>query len=84
MNSPAPEYYNVRAVSLSMPLRMEAKKKRTRVGVSVLCVGVPVLGLGLYGFIRGGAMILGVWGTVFGVALIATGIAVLMKAAKAS
>ena len=83
MNQLPPDIYNARPEgSISMPLRMEAKKKKKRVGVVLVAVGAPILGLGIFGFIRGGAMMLGVWGTVFGIGLLATGIAVLMKAAK--
>ncbi len=69
-------------VSLSMPLRLEAKKKRTRLGVILLVIGLPLLALGIFGFLRGGAMMLGVWGSAFGAALLCTGAVVLKKASQ--
>lgn len=73
--------YNVGG-PVSMPLRMEAKRKKTRLGIIAICVGVPALGAGVFGFARGGAEMLGVWGVGLGVIMIAVGIVMLKKANK--
>lgn len=67
-------------VTFSMPLRMEAKRKRTRAGTAALAVGVPILCLGIFGFARGGAELLGVWGVGVGALLIGVGAFFLKKA----
>jgi hypothetical protein len=58
---------------LSLDLRMEKKRRRTKVGIFCLVAGVAMLGIGGFGVARGGADILGVWGLVMGVALVGTG-----------
>ena len=70
------------ASPLSLPLRMEAKKKRSRLGYIALAVGIPLTGLGIFGFARGGAEMLGIWGVGFGLGATALGIAILVKGAK--
>jgi hypothetical protein len=66
---------------LSLDLRMEKKRRRTKVGIFCLVVGVVSLGIGGFGLARGGADILGVWGLVMGVALVGTGAYMLKRAA---
>lgn len=65
---------------LSLDLRMEKKRRRTKVGISCVVAGVAALGVGILGLTRGGAYILGVWGLVMGVALVATGAYMLKRA----
>jgi hypothetical protein len=62
---------------------MEAKRKRSRLGTVAVVLGVVLLGLGIYGFARGGAELLGIWGVGFGVGALAVGIVLLKKAAAA-
>ncbi len=66
---------------LSLDLRMEKKRRRTKVGIFCLVAGVALLGIGGFGLSRGGADILGVWGLVTGVALVGTGAYTLKRAA---
>jgi hypothetical protein len=66
---------------LSLDLRMEKKRRRTKVGISCLIAGVIMLGVGGFGMSRGGADILGVWGLIMGVALVGTGAYTLKRAA---
>lgn len=67
---------------VSLPLRLEAKRKKTRLGILGIALGVPLLGAGVFGFARGGAEMLGIWGVGLGVILIAIGIVMLKKASK--
>lgn len=68
---------------LSLPIRMEAKKKKRRVGIVFTVIGVVLTGVGIFGFATSGALILGIWGLGMGLILGAVGITMLMKAAKA-
>jgi hypothetical protein len=61
---------------------MEAKKKKNRAGLAFLVIGLLLLGLGIFGFARGGAEMLGIWGTALGVGLSALGVIILVNAAK--
>jgi drug/metabolite transporter (DMT)-like permease len=66
---------------LSLDLRMEKKRRRTKVGIACIVAGVILLAIGGFGLLRGGADILGVWGLVMGVALVGTGGYTLRRAA---
>jgi hypothetical protein len=66
---------------LSLHLRMERKRRRTRVGTFCVVAGVALLGIGGFGLLRGGAEVLGVWGLAMGAALVATGGYTLRRAA---
>lgn len=68
--------------TFSMPLRVETKRKRTRAGLAGLLIGLPLIGLGIFGFARGGAEMLGVWGIAVGVLATLTGVLFLKKAAR--
>lgn len=68
---------------LSLPLRMEAKRKRNRVGVIALVIGLGLTAVGVGAFLRGGAEVLGIWGLGFGVGLSTLGAVLIVKAAKA-
>lgn len=63
---------------------MEAKRRKSRAGFAALAVGCVFLALGVYGFARGGAELLGIWGVAFGVGASALGITLLKKASKAT
>jgi len=76
-----PPVYSVGPMSL--PLRMEAKRKKTRAGAAFLVIGLLLLSLGIFGFARGGAEMLGIWGTALGVGLSALGVFILVGASKA-
>lgn len=68
---------------LSLPIRMEAKKKKRRTGIVFTVLGVVLVGVGIYGFATSGALILGIWGTAMGIILGAVGVVMLKKAAAA-
>ena len=61
---------------------MEAKRRKSRAGAAAVAVGLVFLALGIYGFARGGAELLGIWGVVFGVGGLALGGSLLAKASK--
>ena len=67
---------------LSLPFRTVQKTKKKRAGMALVIVGVPLLALGIFGFARGGAEMLGVWGVVVGLGLIAAGSAVFLRASR--
>lgn len=62
---------------------MEAKKKKRRVGIVFTVIGVLLTGVGIFGFARGGALMLGIWGLGMGLVLFALGVGLMLKAAKA-
>src|SRR5262249_41370078 len=64
---------NMESAPLARDLRMEKKRRPTKVGISCIVAGVILLGIGGFGLMRGGADILGVWGLLMGAALVATG-----------
>ena len=64
MDEPAP---------LSLDLRMEKKRRRTRVGIFCIVAGVILLLIGGFGLSRGGADVLGFWGLGMGAALVGMG-----------
>lgn len=66
---------------LSLDLRMEKKRRRTKVGVFCIVSGVILLAIGAFGLLRGGAQVLGVWGLIMGAVVLATGIYTLYRAA---
>jgi len=74
MEEPAP---------LSLEFRTVQKKKKVRAGVALVVVGLPLTALGVFGFARGGAEMLGVWGVGVGIAISVAGAVVLMRASKA-
>jgi hypothetical protein len=61
---------------------MEAKKKRRKTGIIFTVIGVVLTGVGAFGFARGGAMMLGVWGLGMGLLMGAVGIGLIMKSSK--
>ncbi len=67
---------------LSLPIRMEAKRRKSRAGIAALVLGIIFLALGIYGFAIGGAELLGLWGLVFGIGASGAGITILVKASK--
>jgi len=68
---------------LSLEFRTVQKKKRKRAATAILVAGVLITASGVYGFARGGAEMLGVWGLGLGGFLTVLGIMMLMRAAKA-
>ncbi|HEY3235085.1 MAG TPA: hypothetical protein VGJ84_10220 [Polyangiaceae bacterium] len=66
---------------LSLDLRTEKKRRRTRVGTACVAFGAGLSALGAFAFIRGGAEILGIWGLGFGAGLLVVGVVTLRKAA---
>jgi hypothetical protein len=68
---------------LSLEFRTVQKAKKKKAGIALVVIGVPLVGLGIFGFARGGAEMLGVWGLGVGIALIAAGVVVIRAAARA-
>lgn len=73
MDEPAP---------LSLEFRTVQKNKKRRAGIAIVAIGVALTGVGVFGFARGGAEMLGVSGLGVGVALTVLGVVVLMRVAK--
>jgi hypothetical protein len=66
---------------MSLLLRQEKKGRRTKVGIFVCMVGAALLGVGIFGSMRGGAEFLAMWAIAFGLAGLAIGVYTLRKAA---
>lgn len=66
--------------SLSMPIRMEQKRKRTRAGSTAIAVGVLLLGGAGYNAIRSGSELIAVYLAIVGIGLLAMGITLHAKA----
>jgi hypothetical protein len=70
--------------SLSLPIRMEKKRKRTKAGVAAEIVGAALLSAGIYNFTRSGSELIAVYLTVMAVGLLVVGLSVLLRSAKTS
>jgi hypothetical protein len=70
--------------SLSLPIRLEKKRKRTKAGVAAEIVGAALLSAGVYNFTRSGSELIAAYLTVMAVALLVVGLAVLLRAPKTS
>lgn len=68
--------------SLSLPIRMEKKRKRTRVGTAALVVAAPFLAGAGYNFTIRGSELIAVWLTLMGLGALAVGITSLRRASK--
>lgn len=69
-------------LSLSMPIRMEKKRKQTRTGIVALVLGVGPLAGAAYNFQRGGAVLIAVCLSLFAAALLAVGVIKLNTASR--
>jgi hypothetical protein len=68
--------------SLSLPIRIEKQRKRTRAGVAAEVAGAILLGAGLYNFTKSGSELIAVYLTVMATGLLVLGLTVLLRAAK--
>ncbi len=77
------DYYAPRnEPSLSLPIRMEKKRKRTRFGTIALIAGVAMLGGTAYNLTRSGTEVIAIYLGILGIALLAIGITQFTKASK--
>jgi len=77
------DYYPTRPeTSLSMPIRMEKKRKRTKTGILALSIGLVLLGAAGYCLKGTGSEVIAAYAGVFGIALSGVGISLLVKANK--
>ena len=77
------DYYPTRPeTSLSMPIRMEKKRKRTKTGMLALTIGIALLGAAGYCLTGTGSEVIAAYSGAFGIALSGLGISLLVKAKK--
>ena len=67
---------------LSLPIRLERKKKRTRLGIMALVAGSILLAAGGYNFTVKGSELLAGWLTLMAAGALALGLSSLRRAAK--
>lgn len=68
--------------SLSLPIRMEKRRKRLRLGVIALAIGTALGAAGGYGFtIRGSELIAG-WLTLMALGALGLGVSSVIRASK--
>ena len=70
--------------SLSLPIRMEKKRKRTKAGVAAEIAGAAFLSAGIYNFTQSGSELIAAYLTVMAVALLVVGLTVLLRSPKMS
>jgi len=70
--------------SLSLPIRMEKKRKRTKAGVAAEIAGAALLGAGIYNFTKSGSELIAIYLTVMAVALLVLGLSVLLRSPRVS
>jgi hypothetical protein len=68
--------------SLSLPIRMEQKRKRTRVGAVAMLVGVVLLGGAGYNFSRTGSELIATYLAVLALILLGVGISQVGRASR--
>ena len=79
------ENYNINSgPSLSLPIRMEKKRKKTQAGIGSLVVGVGAASAAVYSFMHPGSEVIGVYTSIIAVATLGLGISLLGKAAKSA
>ncbi len=77
------EYYAPRnEPSLSLPIRLEKKRKRTRAGTIALCAGIAMLGGTAYNLSRSGTEVIALYLGILGAALLGIGITQFVRASK--
>jgi hypothetical protein len=69
------------AAPVSLAMRQHAKKKTLSAGIIATVIGVPLIGISIFYFARGGAEMLGVVTGALGLGITAVGISQLRKAA---
>jgi hypothetical protein len=67
---------------LSLPIRMEQKKKRTRTGTATLIAGLALLGGAAYNFTQPGYELIAIYLTAIGLIPLALGITLLVRASR--
>jgi hypothetical protein len=67
---------------LSLPIRMEKKRKRTKAGVAATTVGILLLGGSGYNLTQSGSEVIAIYMAVLAVPLILGGISLLARASK--
>jgi hypothetical protein len=67
---------------LSLPIRMEQKRKRTRTGIIALIAGVALLGGAAYNFADTGSELIAIYLTVMGVLPLVLGVTLLVRASR--
>jgi hypothetical protein len=68
---------------LSLPIRMEQKRRRARAGVAALVPGIVLIALSVYAFTRGGAEVLGIWAAGLGLGLSVLGVTLIQRSRNA-
>jgi hypothetical protein len=73
------------SMPVSLLLRQETRKKHSRGGVLLLVLGVPPLGVAVWGMVaEGGFQIVHGWAAILGVVLVAVGISLLGRASRSA
>lgn len=67
--------------SLSLPIRMEKHRKRTRAGIAAEVVGVALLCAGIYNFTKSGSELIAAYLTVMAAGFLVVGLVVLRRPA---
>lgn len=68
--------------SLSLPIRMEKKRKRTQAGIASVTFGVLMLGGAAYNFTYKGSYLIAIYLTIFSLCLLGFGIIRLRSASE--
>ena len=68
--------------TLSMPIRMEKKRKRTRFGILALVGAVGFVVGAAFNFQRSGSVLIAIYLSIFAAILLATGVTQLITASK--
>ncbi len=77
------EYHAARnEPSLSLPIRLDKKRKRTRTGGLAVVIGVGLLAGTVYNLTRSGTEVIAVYLAVLALPLLSIGITQLVKASK--
>ena len=67
---------------LSLPIRMDRKRRRVRAGIAGLVAGAALLSGAGYNFTIRGSELIAIYLTVLGTGVLAVGITVLMRASR--
>ncbi len=73
-------YATPREPSLSLPIRLEKKRKATRVGAVAVGVGVVMLGGAVYNFGRSGSVLIAIYLAILASCLLSFGTTRLIRA----
>ena len=67
---------------LSLPIRMDRKRRQTRVGIAGLVAGIPLLGGAAYNFTISGSEAIAGYLAIMGAGALGVGITMLVRAAR--